>query len=79
MEVTEHVEEAACDALKPDFFPLYPYRTAYVAMKYAMTMDGKIAAYTGKSQWVTGTKAREHVQRLRQQYSDHGRNGNSAC
>ena len=69
MEVTEHVEEAACDALNQIFFHYIRTGQPYVAMKYAMTMDGKIAAYTGKSQWVTGTKAREHVQRLRQQYS----------
>lgn len=69
VEVTEHVEEAACDALNQIFFHYIRTGQPYVAMKYAMTMDGKIAAYTGKSQWVTGTKAREHVQRLRQQYS----------
>lgn len=34
-------------------------------MKYAMTLDGKIAAYTGASQWVTGEEARAHVQTLR--------------
>ena len=30
-------------------------------MKYAMTMDGKIACYTGKSQWITDEAARENV------------------
>ena len=34
-------------------------------MKYAMTVDGKIAAYTGDSKWITGEAAREHVHRLR--------------
>ena len=37
-------------------------------MKYAMTMDGKIACFTGASKWVTGEKAREHVQTLRNRY-----------
>ena len=32
-------------------------------MKYAMTMDGKIAAYTGASRWITGEEARSHVQK----------------
>lgn len=34
-------------------------------MKYAMTMDGKIAAYTGASRWVTGEEARHHVHEQR--------------
>ena len=43
-------------------------RRPYVAMKYAMTMDGKIATYSGLSKWITGEKAREHVQNLRHRY-----------
>ena len=37
-------------------------------MKYAMTMDGKIAAYTGASKWVTGEQARANVQQERHRY-----------
>ena len=37
-------------------------------MKYAMTMDGKIAAYTGASKWVTGETARRHVQQQRHRF-----------
>ena len=37
-------------------------------MKYAMTMDGKIAAYTGASKWVTGEQARAYVQQERHRY-----------
>lgn len=33
----------------------------YVTMKYAMTLDGRTAAYTGDSQWITGESARQHV------------------
>ena len=56
MEVTEHVEEAACDALNQIFFHYIRTGQPYVAMKYAMTMDGKIAAYTGNPSGLPGQK-----------------------
>lgn len=34
-------------------------------MKYAMTMDGKIACDNGESKWVTGEMARAHVAKVR--------------
>jgi diaminohydroxyphosphoribosylaminopyrimidine deaminase/5-amino-6-(5-phosphoribosylamino)uracil reductase len=37
-------------------------------MKYAMTLDGKIAAYTGESKWITGEAARAHVQTQRHRF-----------
>lgn len=50
------------------FFHYISTGTPYVAMKYAMTMDGKIACYTGDSKWVTGEESRAHVQTLRNHY-----------
>lgn len=41
----------------------------FVALKYAMTLDGKIATYTGKSKWITNEKSREYVHILRGKYS----------
>lgn len=37
----------------------------YVIMKTAMTLDGKIAAYTGDSRWVTNEQSRKLVHELR--------------
>lgn len=37
----------------------------YVIMKTAMTLDGKIAAYTGDSRWVTNEESRKMVHQLR--------------
>ena len=43
-------------------------KTPYVVMKYAMTLDGKIATKTGASKWITGEAARKEVQHMRHQY-----------
>ncbi len=65
IDVVRDVLREECDELNPIFFHYITSRRPYVIMKYAMTMDGKIAAYTGKSQWITGEQAREHVQHMR--------------
>lgn len=65
IKVETNVLKEECDALNSIFFHYITNHTPYVIMKYAMTMDGKIAAYTGKSQWITGEAAREHVQHTR--------------
>lgn len=65
VEVETQVLKEACDALNPVFFHYITEKTPYVVMKYAMTLDGKIACDSGKSQWVTGEKARAHVQQTR--------------
>lgn len=65
VEVTEGVLREECNAINEIFFHYIQTNTPYVVMKYAMTLDGKIAAYTGKSQWITGETARAHVQELR--------------
>lgn len=38
---------------------------AYVTLKAAATLDGRIATRTGSSQWITGEAARAHAMRLR--------------
>lgn len=62
------VLEKECLQLNEIFFHYIAAKSPFVAMKYAMTLDGKIATYTGSSQWITGEKAREHVHYLRNQY-----------
>ncbi len=39
----------------------------FVSAKFAMSLDGKIATYSGDSKWVTGPLAREEVQRIRRE------------
>lgn len=63
--VKENVLREECDKLNQVFFHYIQTKRPYVTMKYAMTMDGKIAAYTGASRWITGETARMHVQKQR--------------
>lgn len=67
--VTEHVLQEDCDRLNEVFFHYIQTKRPFVVMKYAMTMDGKTAAYTGASKWITGEAARNHVQHQRFRYS----------
>ncbi len=67
--VEEDFLREECDALNPAFFHYITTGLPYVVMKYAMTLDGKIATYTGASKWITGEKARTHVHQLRGRYS----------
>ena len=52
--VVEDFMREECDALNPVFFHFIQTKRPYIVMKYAMTMDGKIATYTGASKWITG-------------------------
>mgnify|MGYP002075545161 FL=1 len=69
IQVETGILEKECLELNEIFFYFIRTRMPFVAMKYAMTLDGKIAAYTGDSKWVTGEAARKHVHELRNQYS----------
>lgn len=68
IEVVEDYMRDECDEINSVFFHYITTKRPYVAMKYAMTMDGKIATRTGASKWITEDVARQHVQQLRHQY-----------
>ncbi len=65
IEVVVGVEEEACRQLNEAFIHRILYRRPFGILKYAMTLDGKIATTTGHSSWVTGTEARNEVHQLR--------------
>ena len=69
IEVMEDYMREACDALNPVFFHYITTKTPYVVLKFAMTLDGKIATRTGASKWITGEAARNHVHQLRGRYA----------
>lgn len=65
IEVIEDFMRDECDQLNPVFFHYISTGNPYVVMKYAMTLDGKIATKTGASKWITGEESRMAVQQLR--------------
>ncbi|HEY9888040.1 MAG TPA: bifunctional diaminohydroxyphosphoribosylaminopyrimidine deaminase/5-amino-6-(5-phosphoribosylamino)uracil reductase RibD, partial [Candidatus Obscuribacterales bacterium] len=65
LEVTVGVEEAACQQLNEAFSYSVQHQRPFGILKYAMTLDGKIAASSGHSAWVTGPAARTWVHQLR--------------
>lgn len=69
VDVTEELLQEDCRRLNEVFFHYVHTGKPFVVMKYAMTMDGKIAAYTGDSKWITGETARRHVHEQRRRYT----------
>lgn len=65
IEVTVGVEEAACRELNEGFIHRMLYQHPFGILKYAMTLDGKIAASSGHSAWVTSPASRNWVHQLR--------------
>ena len=67
--VEEHMLEEECRRLNEVFFHFIQTKRPFTVMKYAMSLDGKIACNTGASRWITGEEARAHVHRQRHRYS----------
>jgi diaminohydroxyphosphoribosylaminopyrimidine deaminase/5-amino-6-(5-phosphoribosylamino)uracil reductase len=65
IEVLVGVEAAACEELNEGFIQRIVHHRPLGILKYAMTLDGKIATDTGHSTWVSGEAARHYVHHLR--------------
>ncbi len=68
IEVVTGVLKEKCYKQNQVFFHFIETKRPFVVMKYAMTLDGKIATVTGESKWITGEKARERVHQDRNRY-----------
>ncbi len=68
IEVSIGINEDMCKKINEIFFHFIKDKTPYVVLKYAMTMDGKIADINGDSKWITSSKAREKVHFDRNKY-----------
>lgn len=62
--VAHEKNDAAAD-LNRRWFIAMERRRPYVIVKWAATLDGRIAAADGTSFWITGEPARDHVHRIR--------------
>lgn len=69
IEVVTGFLKEECDEINEVFFHYIRTKTPFVVMKYAMTMDGKIATSSGRARWVSGEESRAHVQILRNKLS----------
>jgi len=59
------VLEAECRALNEVFFKFMSTGVPFVTLKFAQTLDGRIAAATGDSKWISGEKFRKLAHKLR--------------
>jgi diaminohydroxyphosphoribosylaminopyrimidine deaminase/5-amino-6-(5-phosphoribosylamino)uracil reductase len=65
IETIVGVAEADCQRLNEAFSHRILYHQPFGILKYAMTLDGKIATTTGHSAWITSVEARNEVHQWR--------------
>jgi diaminohydroxyphosphoribosylaminopyrimidine deaminase / 5-amino-6-(5-phosphoribosylamino)uracil reductase len=65
IEVVVGVETAACEELNEGFVQRIVHQRPLGILKYAMTLDGKIATDNGHSTWVSSEESRHYVHHLR--------------
>ena len=68
IEVIQGVLEEECLELNKFFVKNQTKKLPYITIKTAMTLDGKIAARSNKSKWITDETSRAEVQKLRNSY-----------
>ncbi|MDD3149436.1 MAG: bifunctional diaminohydroxyphosphoribosylaminopyrimidine deaminase/5-amino-6-(5-phosphoribosylamino)uracil reductase RibD [Candidatus Gastranaerophilales bacterium] len=68
IEVIVGVLEKECQKLNEIFIKNQKEQKPFIAIKTAITIDGKIATKTGSSKWITSEKSRKEVQKLRNKY-----------
>lgn len=69
IEVVTGILEEEAKKLNEVFIKFITTGLPFCVLKTAMTLDGKIAAYTGDSRWITNEESREYVHKMRHQYS----------
>ncbi len=65
IDTTVGVLEDACKELNERFFKFIQTRIPFVTLKFAQTLDGKIATASGHSKWISSLPSRRFAHRLR--------------
>jgi len=65
IQVSVGILEAACREMNESFFKFIQHRVPFVTLKYAQTLDGRIATATGHSRWISSLPSRRFAHRLR--------------
>ena len=65
LSVTEHVLEEEARWLNAPYLTLLHKNRPWIHAKWAMTLDGRLAAKTHDSQWISGEESRKIVHQLR--------------
>lgn len=66
--VTSGILQKGAYLLNEAFFTFHEKNRPFIALKFAASLDGKIATKTGDSKWITNEKARRYGHLLRSQY-----------
>lgn len=66
--VSVGILENEARGLNEAFFTYQEKKRPFVAIKFATSLDGKMATETGNSKWITSGKARKYARALRKQY-----------
>lgn len=69
IEVETGLLEKEGQKLNEKFFHFIQHRTPFTVLKTATSLDGKIATYSGESQWITSTESRKIVHQMRQDFT----------
>ncbi len=68
IEVKQGIMQKEAEKLNVGFFTTKKLHRPFIACKIATTLDGKIAAFTGDSKWITSEDTRNWVHELRAKY-----------
>ncbi|OOM72329.1 riboflavin biosynthesis protein RibD [Clostridium puniceum] len=65
IEVVVGIKEEECKKINEIFIKYITSKIPFVILKSGISLDGKIATYSGKSKWITSKESREDSQKLR--------------